>query len=106
MDVKGIINMLNRRGAQFTVYTDVAYGRGINGVDYDSYSTTEEFGDNLKTKVTRTFEPKDDYLLIKEDYLPPKIPWNKAAEKEPYKRRKYIGYDRITYINEYGMGSN
>ena len=100
MNAKELIKRLKNIGAEFTIYTDIAYGRGINGIGYDSYSSEEEFGDELKTKVHRTFEPKDDYLLIIENYEPPKIPWNKAAEKEPYTRRKYIGYDRITYINE------
>lgn len=100
MNAKKIIEELSKNGAKFTICTDVAYGRGINGIGYDSYSTYEEFGDSLVTKVYRTFEPHDDYLLIIENYEPPKIPWNRAAEKEPYTRRKYIGYDRITYINE------
>ena len=95
-----IIKDLNRRHAKFTVYTDIMYGRGINGVDVCSYPTCEWVGDGLKTKITRTFEPKDDYVLIIEDVVYPEMPWNRAAEKKPITRKKYIGYDRITYISE------
>lgn len=101
MNAKKIISELNARGAKFVVCTDIMYGKGINGVGFDSYSQYEEFGSSTTTKVYRTFEPKDDYLLIIENYETPEIPWNRAAEKKPYSRRKYIGYDRITYINEY-----
>lgn len=99
MNAKQIISELNAKGATFTVYTDIAYGRGINGIGYNSYSTYEEFGER-PTIVNRTFEPNDDHLVIIENYVPPEIPWNRAAEEKPYSRRKYIGYDRITYINE------
>lgn len=97
---KQIIKDLIEKRVDFTVYTDIAYGRGLNGIDYNSYSTHGEFGDSLKTLVTRTFELYDDYLVIIEDYVPPEIHWNKKAEKKPYTRRNYIGYDRITYIKE------
>ena len=97
---KEIISRLNKRGAKFTVYTDIAFGRGINGIDYFDFPTYEEFGDDLKTKVTRKFFPMDDYLEITEDYVPPKIPWNPGAEREPYKLKKYIGYEHITFITE------
>lgn len=101
MNAKKIIEELNAKGVKFVVYTDVAYGRGINGVGYNVYCVDEEFGDGtLKTHVHRTFEPKDDHLVIIEDYTPPKIPWNRAAEKEPYTRKVYIGYEHITYIKE------
>lgn len=100
MNAKLLITKLLKSGAEFVIYTDIAYGRGLNGIDYDSYGMHSEFGGDLKTRVDRIFEPKDDYLEITERYTPPKIPWNKAAEKEPYTRKKYIGYDRITYINE------
>lgn len=100
MNAKKIIEVLNEKGVKFTVSTDIAYGRGINGIDYESYATYEERGDNLKTIIYRTFIPKDDYLLIIEDYVPPKIPWNRAAEKDPYTRGVYVGYDRITHITE------
>ena len=101
MNAKQLISELNAKGATFTVYTDIAYGRGINGIGYESYCTYEEFGERTTTKVKRTFQPNDDHLVIIENYVPPEIPWNRAAEKKPYSRRKYIGYDRITYINEY-----
>ena len=42
----------------------------------------------------------DDYLEITEDYEPPKVPWNKSAEKKPYTLKKYIGYEHITFITE------
>ena len=100
MNAKKIIEDLNKKKAKFTVSTDIAYGRGINGIGYNSYSTYEEFGDNLKTKISRTFVPKDDYMLIIEDYMPPKIPWNRAAEKDPCTRGVFVGYDRITHIIE------
>lgn len=97
---KEIISDLIKRGAKFTIHTNIMYGRGINGIGFNSYSAYEEFGNDLKTKIYRTFEPKDDYLVISEEYIPPKIPWNRNAEKEPYKRREYIGYDKIAYISE------
>ena len=102
MNAKQIISELNARGAQFSIYTDIAYGRGINGVGYNAYGMHEEIGEsnNPKTNIYRTFEPKDDYLLIVEEVVPPEIPWNRAAEKKPYTRKRYIGYERITYINE------
>lgn len=100
MNVKKIIEELNARGAKFSVYTDIAYGRGINGVGYNSYGMHEEIGENRKTIINRTFEPKEDYLLIIEDVVPPEIPWNRAVEEEPYTRKRYVGYERITYINE------
>lgn len=95
-----IISRLNLSGAKFTVHTDIAFGRGINGIGYFAFPTYEEFGDNLKTTVTRTFFPMDDYLEITEDYEPPKVPWNKSAEKKPYTLKKYIGYEHITFITE------
>ena len=95
-----IIKDLSRRNAKFTVYTDIMYGRGINGVGFDAYSTYEEVGGELKTKITRTFEPREDYLLIVENVVYPEVPWNRAAEKKPITRKKYIGYDRITYVSE------
>ena len=97
---KEIISRLNKSGAKFTVHTDIAYGRGINGIGYNSFSTYEELGENLKTKVTRTFAPMDACLEITEDYVPPKIPWNQSAEKAPYTLKKYVGYDHITFITE------
>lgn len=101
MNTKELLTDLIGRNVDFTIYTNVAYGRGLNGVDYNCYSKTEVFGDNLKTKVNRTFEPKEDHLVITEEYTPPEIPWNRAAEKKPYARRIYLGYDKITYIKEY-----
>lgn len=97
-----IIKNLKSKHAKFTIYTDIAYGRGINGVGYEVYRPYEEIGQdhNPKTIIHRTFDPMDDCLVITENYEPPKIPWNRAAEKEPYTLRKYIGYDRITYISE------
>ncbi len=100
MNAKQIISDLQRKGAEFSVHTDIMYGRGINGVGLNSYGAYEEFGGDRKTKVYRTFNPKDDHLEIIENYFPPEIPWNREAEKKPYSLRKYIGYDRITYISE------
>lgn len=102
MNEKKLIEELNAKGAKFSIYTDCAYGRGINGIGYDSYGMHEVLGSdgNPKTNIYRTFEPKDDYLLIIEEVVPPEIPWNRKAEKKPYTMKKYIGYDRITYISE------
>lgn len=97
---KEIISRLSKAGAKFTVHTDIAFGRGINGIGYFSFSTYEEFGEDTKTQVTRTFTATEGCLEINEDYVPPKIPWNKSAEKAPYTLKKYVGYDRITYITE------
>lgn len=90
MDAKLIISELNARGAKFVVNTNIMYGRGINGVGFYSYTQHEEF--ESRTEVFRTFEPKDDCLVITEKYEP--------RDKKPYYRRKYIGYDKITYITE------
>ena len=97
---KEIISRLTKSGAKFAVYTDIAFGRGINGIGYYAFPTYEEFGENLKTKVTRTFVPTEGCLEITEDYVPPKIPWNKSAEKAPYTLKKYVGYEHITFITE------
>ena len=90
MNAKQIISELNARGAKFFVNTNIMYGKGINGVGFYSYSQSEEFDSG--TKVYRIFEPKDDCLVITENYEP--------RDKEPYSRRRYIGYDKITYITE------
>lgn len=101
MNAKQIISELNARGAKFVINTNIMYGKGINGVGFKSYSQDEKLGDgDLKTNVYRAFEPKEHYLLVSENYYPPKIPWNKSAEQKPYSRRQYIGYDKITYITE------
>ena len=97
---KEIISRLTKSGAKFTVCTDIAFGRGINGIGYFSFPTYEEFGEKLKTRVTRTFVPTEGCLEITEDYVPPKIPWNQSAEKAPYTLKKYIGYEHITFITE------
>ena len=101
MDIRKILSDLISRGAEFVIYTDIMYGRGINGVDFDEFSTHEKIGSSdLKTDVVRTFKLKDDHIEIIENYTPPEIPWNRKAEKKPYSRKKYIGYERITYIKE------
>lgn len=97
---KEIISRLNKSGAKFTVYTDIAFGRGINGIGYFSFPTYEEFGESAKTKVTRTFVPTEGCLEVTENYVPPKLPWNPGAEKAPYTLKKYIGYEHITFITE------
>lgn len=92
---------LIRRGAKFVIHTDIMYGRGINGVDFVDFATHEKIGNpDLKTDVVRTFGLMDDCIVITENYTPPKIPWNRNAEKPPYTKKKYIGYDRVTYIEE------
>jgi len=101
MNAKQIISDLQKSGAKFTIHTDIAYGRGINGIGYENYCTREEIGESLKTVVCRTFLPKDDHLVIIEDYIPPEIPWNRKAEKKPYTRELYIDYGRITHITKY-----
>ena len=90
MDAKQIISELNARSAKFVVNTNIMYGKGINGVGFDSYFHHEELSSG--TEIYRTFEPKDDCLVITEKYEP--------RDKKPYSRRRYIGYDKITYINE------
>lgn len=90
MDAKQIISELNAKGVKFVVNTNIMYGKGINGVGFDSYNQYEEFSSG--TEVYRTFEPKDDCLVITENYEP--------RDKKPYSRRRYIGYDKITYITE------
>lgn len=90
MNAKQIVSELNARGAEFIIHTNIMYGKGINGIGFDSYCPHEEF--NSGTEVFRTFEPNDNYLLIIENYEP--------KGKEPFQRKKYIGYDKITYINE------
>ena len=90
MDAKQIISELNARGAEFIIHTNIMYGKGINGIGFDSYCPHEEF--NSGTNVYRTFEPKDDCLVVTENYEP--------RDKKLYTSRKYIGYDKITYINE------
>ena len=90
MDAKQIISELNARSAKFVVNTNIMYGKGINGVGFDSYFHHEELSSG--TEIYRTFEPKDDCLVITEKYEP--------RDKKPYSRRRYIGYDKITYITE------
>lgn len=90
MDAKQIISELNAKGAKFIIHTNIMYSKGINGIGFDSYSQHEEFSSG--TEVSRTFEPKDDCLVVTENYEP--------RDKKPYSRRRYIGYDKITYINE------
>lgn len=90
MNAKQIISELNAKGAKFIVSTNIMYGKGINGVGFDSYFQHEEFPSG--TEVYRTFEPNDDCLMVTENYEP--------RDKKPYSRRKYIGYDKITYITE------
>lgn len=97
MNAKQIISELNARGAKFVINTNIMYGKGINGVGFYSYSQYEEF--NSGTKVYRTFEPKDDCLVVTERYEPG-APIYGAEEQKPYTRKKYIGYDKITYITE------
>ena len=66
-NAKELILGFNKRGAEYTVYTDIAYGRGINGVGYECYSTYEETYNDTRavtSRTTRVFEPKDDYLII------------------------------------------
>ena len=96
MNAKQIISELNARGAEFVINTNIMYGKGINGVGFYSYSQHEEF--NSGTNVYRTFEPDDDCLVVTEKYEPgaPKY----APEQKPYTRKRYIGYDKITYITE------
>ena len=90
MDAKQIISELNARSAKFVVNTNIMYGKGINGVGFDSYFHHEELSSG--TEIYRTFEPKDDCLVVTENYEP--------RDKKLYTSRKYIGYDKITYINE------
>lgn len=97
MNAKQIISELNARGAKFVVNTNIMYGKGINGIGFDSYIQHEEF--NSGTNVYRTFEPKDDCLVITERYEPGKPIYSNEVRK-PYTRKKYIGYDKITYITE------
>ena len=102
MNYKNLIEELNAKGAKFSVHTDIAYGRGINGIGYDSYVMYEERGSDgvPKTEVHRTFEPKDNFLVIHEKYIHPVIPWNKDIKAGTSEYDVYVGYDRITYINE------
>ena len=102
MNAKQLIEGLNAKGAKFSIHTDIAYGRGINGVGYDSYVMYEERGSegNPKTKVYRTFEPREDCLVVHEKYIHPEIPWNKNAMVGTAEYNVYIGYERITHINE------
>ena len=88
MNAKQIISELNARRAEFVVNTNIMYSKGINGVGFDSYIQDEKFPSG--TKVYRTFEPNDDCLVVVEKYEP--------RDKESYSRRRYIGYDKITYI--------
>lgn len=101
--MKEVLADIIKRGVDFTIYTNIAYGRGINGIGYESYSTHALLGDsdNPKTEVKRTFELKDDYIIITENYIPPHLSWvAEDKQKKPYSRRKYLGYDKITYISE------
>ena len=101
MDIRRILSDLISRGAEFVVYTDIMYGRGINGVGFVDFCSHEKIGSSdLKTDVVRIFDLKDDHIEIIENYTPPKIPWNRNAEKPPYTLKKYIGYERVTYIKE------
>lgn len=99
---KKLIEELNAKGAKFSIHTDIAYGKGINGVGYNSYVMYEERGaeNTPKTKVYRTFEPMDDYLVIHEEYVYPEIPWNKNIKAGTSENNVYVAYDRITHINE------
>jgi hypothetical protein len=99
---KKLIEELNAKGAKFSIHTDIAYGKGINGIGYNSYVMYEERGgDGIpKTKVYRTFEPKDAYVVIHEKFVHPEIPWNKNIKACTCEYNVYIAYDRITYINE------
>lgn len=90
MNAKQIISELNARGARFVVNTNIMYGKGINGIDFYSYSQYEELKSG--TKIYRTFEPNDHCLVVTANYEP--------LNNEPYSRRMYIGYDKITYITE------
>ena len=90
MNAKQIISELNARGAKFVVNTNIMYGKGINGVGFDSYIQHEEFSSG--TNVYQTFRPEDDCLVVTEKYEP--------RDKKPYYRKRYIGYDKITYITE------
>lgn len=103
MDVKKIIADLKKRGEDFTVCTDVMYGRGINGVGFDTYSTHSEIGpeNSPKTNVYRSFKTEDDCLVITERYVYPEIPWRKEPRKTDEYRTIYLGYDKIAYISTY-----
>lgn len=102
MNAKKIIEELNAKGAKFSVHTDIAYGRGINGIGYDSYVMYEERGSDgvPKTQIHRTFEPREDCLVIHEEYVHPVIPWNKNIKAGTAVYNVYVGYERITYIEE------
>lgn len=102
MNAKQIISELNARGAKFSIHTNIMYGKGINGVGFDSYVMYEERGSegSPKVQVHRSFEPREDCLVIHEQYVYPEIPWNKSIKAGVSEYNIYIGYDRITYINE------
>lgn len=96
MNAKQIISELNARGAKFVVNTNIMYGRGINGIGFDSYIQNEELSSGMK--VYRTFEPNDDCLVITERYEPGEPIY--ASKQKPYTRKKYLDYNKITYITE------
>lgn len=102
MNAKKIITELLAKGTKFSIHTDIAYGRGINGIGYDSYVMYEERGEsnNPKTKIYRTFEPREDCLVIHEKYVHPVIPWNKDIKAGTSEYKVYVDYGRITHINE------
>lgn len=97
MDAGPLISKLNASGAKFVVHTNIMYGKGLNGVGFYSYNQYEEFDSG--TKVYRTFEPKGDCLVVTERFEPAPPIFDGPVQK-PYTRKKYIGYDKITYINE------
>lgn len=101
--MKEVLAEIIKSGAQFTIHTNIAYGRGINGIGYETYSTQSLIGEsnNPKTEVNRSFELKDDYIIITENYIPPHLSWvAEDKQRKPYSNRIYLGYDKITYISE------
>jgi len=101
--MKEVLADIIKRGVDFTIYTNIAYGRGINGIGYESYSTHGLLGESgsPQTEIKRTFELKDNYIIITEYYIPPHLNWiAKDKQKKPYSKRIYLGYDKITYISE------
>jgi len=94
-DIKSIIDSFNK-DACFTIYTDIPRGKGINGIEYKSYTSNWSYN----PKGSEGYDITCEIISYEENYIKIK----KRIKERTYSEIKeidtivFIPYDRITYI--------